>query len=537
MPEIPEFNSKEQIYYQKMSAFFRNNGHKDVVTATVPYRVAGNSVNLTIVGRDNEMVRNTIDYMITRYTDRMFYRSGLIGHGPECVVLLGDMANKLSVLNLESGPGYATAHRIKLNSSMFKNGDYGPVPGAESTTRRRIVEQDGHRTVLVKTPFTGERSVLEGDEREGMERRYREALGRKDAASAEKFRKELEKTMYDFRIGDIHKDIIRSVTDNTLATWGNLIAVDHPTEGKRGILYIGGHGVSKTETSVTSIDYGAQLVDDDAVIIHKKGYVGGSGYRCIYSQKEFFRKPDIDSNIDLSKDTKKYYDSGNPETSPKHSRFFLDQTPPHRHFPLEYMPEKLLINRRGAKVSEIYHPSPVQLDTIAFFVPYLEGYYNMWFKKEHPSERDVTEAFQGLEGFGSDKKQFHKMSARQAADYVSEWFEVTREIDPEDKSSINNLKEGPARHLDSELFDIFGRQWMLKHSEEYCSGSGAHAGWMESNVMDAIKSAKRFYVIGKRSPPQPNRRLSETLVDIVSEKKTFAPLDYALGGIKQIEEN
>ncbi len=187
------------------------------------------------------------------------------------------------------------------------------------------------------------------------------------------------------------------------------------------------------------------------------------------------------------------------------------------------------MKRKDVKdIGEIFKPGPVRTDTIIFYLPYIPNYYNMWFKNadegdkssyQMPTQSQVVDAFQALEGFGSAKVQFHKKTPEESARYVGEYFKVTSPIDQTRKETIVNLKK---MFSDDQLFDIFGNNWILKHAEEYCCGDPQKDNsWMELYVRDSIKSAERFYMIGKRTPPKPSPRLSQTIVETVAQGNTM----------------
>lgn len=472
-------NMKQQVLFSEAPAVTRSGNHITVNVASASYNVSNRNVNMLSVFKD-DIYRDAVVKLYGN-VDQIFPRSSGMEHGPE-------------VINFVNGMGHLSrvrvnGHDIKTDSKFFARSQ-DMMSEHRNIARKRIISYDNHRAVVTR--------------------------------SFPKVYKRGGSKSYVIPIGDLHKDMIISTSDIMLYTWGNIIGY-----GDSAIWYIGPHGVSKSESSNNGVDNGAFLMGDDIIGIAPGGESMGTNYMAIYSQKEWFKKEGVDqANFNPDRD----YDKRNPETSSKYAECFVENTEtPYRHLKLGELPKRLFLKRKDVKdIGEIFKPGPVRTDTIIFYLPYIPNYYNMWFKNadegdkssyQMPTQSQVVDAFQALEGFGSAKVQFHKKTPEESARYVGEYFKVTSPIDQTRKETIVNLKK---MFSDDQLFDIFGNNWILKHAEEYCCGDPQKDNsWMELYVRDSIKSAERFYMIGKRTPPKPSPRLSQTIVETVAQGNTM----------------
>lgn len=485
---------KSQIDFGTIGASFRYTSEKrEIQRGTVSYRVGNHDVNVTFVGNAPDF-RKKVKDVFTGYVDRMFDRSDEHGNGPEYIVFLGKVNERVS--EIEHGD-----HSIPISMEMFKS-----IPGTldnimyRNPTWKRVVEHGsgphggGHRVVVSK---------------------LREKKGGYD-------------------LSELHKDVVRTITDREAVTWGNVVAVpDMRSNSKQelaGVVYLGPHGSGKTESSfATMMKYHGKLVADDMFMFMDKGYVSGVGYGCIFSYKE---------HIPGIRYGKKFSD--NPEMSQNHAKFFLDKSYPPRHLPIGEL-ANMMEDGRSMNIAEIFNSAPVAARTIVFQVPYTK-YVNLDFRKGV----SPLDAFLEVEGAGA-KQEYHLMSDEKKREMMSRLFvengdiELPRELHSKGESmekyqrTLVNLK---TTYSDEELYRVFGQGWMWRHSEEYLCGpkseteTSASAGvldvleniennsrsnmtyLMKERIRGVVSRAENIFLVGKNTPPHPSPRLSHLIADV-----------------------
>lgn len=433
------------IAYSEMAVSLKDAASKTLETASVPYRVAGRNVNVTLVG-DN--VKARAKSIFSEKIDELYERVSYMEHGPQCLVFIDEgkkYSNKVRSV-------YHFDDRLAVGPNAF---DKSPDWSLTNPVRRRVLEYKepgvaSHRIVLSNIDIS--KGVMS--------------------------------------MGDLHKDIIRATTDDELVTWGNVVAVPDKG-GDKGVLILGPSGVGKTEGLNVMVNHGAYLVDDDAALIGKNGLVGGVGYKCEYSLKEYVRGERRD-----------------PERSPKFKNFFLDQNVPYKHISIKNLQE-LGVIKKVDKMQEVFQPAPVPIDTILFYLPWEPGYHNMVLKEENPTEAFIIDAMSGLEGL--PRKEYHRDSRERNVEYVSRWFKAESKVNPSDRKTLANMKD---TYTQDELYKILGTHWILRHAEEYCSGDVRGTNdWMVKYTKDLLRNAENVYMIGKMTPPDQNIRLSKYLVE------------------------
>ncbi len=431
----------QTIEFSRLTGISRGHTAKHLRGASVAYRVADRPVKVSVIGRESEYFDKKVATIFTKYLDQLFNRVDLVEPNGECIILLGNLHHTISSFEYQGNKFQVRAHRFKRT--------YSSTPlTADEIYENVIFEKDGNRTVFTRLP------EINGE----------------------------------YRIGRVHKDIMGAITNHETITWGNIVTIPVSNE-LRAIAIFGAHGTGKTEGSTNMVDFSrALLVDDDAALIRRRGFIGGTGYKCIFSFKEPFKFESYDPRKD-------------PEKNHLHAKQFLDPIYPPRHLPISKLPE-LAIGRKVESLSDICTAESSRVETMLFQLP--NTYYtNMWFKDENLES--IKMAFAELEGT-TTKKEYHKYDPVQARADILQHFVETSPIDLGNQKSISNLKE---TYSDDELTTIFG-MWMREQSKEY-STSDYH---MRTKFSEMIRTAQNIFMVGKRTPPRGAQGLANLVAEI-----------------------
>jgi hypothetical protein len=283
----------------------------------------------------------------------------------------------------------------------------------------------------------------------------------------------------------IHRTLLQmaAVRGRTLVH-GTAVAVDTP-RGPRGVLFVGGQGVGKTETAMHAINVGCRHMEDDVVRLGLRNgvpYIGGSGYRALL----------------------RFKNSLSPRMREHPEKFFLEyerhgDPTKWNHLPIRMLKIAGAIDRPFKNVSEIYQPEPVPLDTIVFLVPSVadprqEELHNMRLKGG--VDLDALVRRLGTEQWNMKKPEVRK-----------------REMEKYFKSA-GTLKLGQGGGLlnfaENENTRALVTRWLQDSAENDYRASPAE-------VERVVSSAPNILVIGKWVPPEKDQAFAHMIKQFVEK--------------------
>ena len=283
----------------------------------------------------------------------------------------------------------------------------------------------------------------------------------------------------------IHRTLLQmaAVRGRTLVH-GTAVAVDTPA-GPRGVLFVGGQGVGKTETAMHAINVGCRHMEDDVVRLALRNgvpYIGGSGYQALLRFKN-----DITPRM-----------RAHPE------KFFLEyerhgDPTKWNHLPIRMLKAAGAIDRPFKNVSEIYQPDPVPLNTIVFLVPSVtdsrqEELHNMQLKGNVDLDNLVRRL--GTEQWNTKKPQARKRE-------MEKYFESAGTLQLGQTGGLVNFAE-------NENTKALVTRWLQDSAENDYRAN-------PKEVERIVSSAPNILVIGKWVPPEKDQAFAYMIKQFVEK--------------------
>ncbi len=260
--------------------------------------------------------------------------------------------------------------------------------------------------------------------------------------------------------------------------------------GPRGVLFLGGQGVGKTETAMHAVDSGCLHLEDDVVKLSKTGntpYIGGSGYKALLRFKNRIT----------------------PQMRAAPENFFIDvrnRKEPARwsHLPVKKLKDAGAILRDFKDLSEIYNGEPVPLDTIVFLVPSVT---DPWQQELHNMKLKPNTNLAELVSLMA-KEEWNKLLPNERKKRMARFFQSAGKINLEqDGQQLATAATGSEHERDARELVI---RW-LEHSAE----NDYHAN--PSSVRSIIEKTPNILLIGKWVPPEKDQAFAQMIKRFVEK--------------------